>query len=134
MTVRSGIEQAITVRANPANSHLFCAIGGFRERRPMTAGRRCAGKVGMSWLYLWFNPCAFLSTPVAHGTAGAVGARLPRALPLKGGTPKGQNPGRARRGRIWRVFWYTSDCQANRNGLDTARPAKEGLSQRHFRA
>jgi hypothetical protein len=55
MAVRSGIERAVTVRANPANSHLFCAIGGFRERRPMTAGRRCAGKVGMSWLYLWFN-------------------------------------------------------------------------------
>ena len=86
----------------------------------------------MSWLYLWFNPCAFLSTPVAHGTAGAVGARLPRALPLKGGTPKGQNPGRARRGRIWRVFWYTSDCQVNRNGLDTARPAKQGLSATPF--
>ena len=30
----------------------------------------------MSWLYLWFNPCAFYYRTFAHGTAGAVGARL----------------------------------------------------------
>ena len=34
----------------------------------------CAGKAGMSWLYL-SKPCAFSST-FAHGAAGAVGARL----------------------------------------------------------
>src|SRR5436190_23775070 len=34
----------------------------------------CAGKAGMSWLYL-SNPCAFF-LPIAHGAAGAVGARL----------------------------------------------------------
>jgi hypothetical protein len=30
----------------------------------------------MSRLYLWFNPCAFLAHFFAHGTAGAVSARL----------------------------------------------------------
>src|SRR5689334_23068732 len=34
----------------------------------------------MSRLYLWFNPCALFYRISAHGTAGAVGARLPRAL------------------------------------------------------
>jgi len=30
----------------------------------------------MSRLYLWFNPCALFYRTFAHGTAGAVGARL----------------------------------------------------------
>src|SRR6186713_503259 len=45
----------------------------------------CAGKAGMSWLYL-SNPCAFL-LPIAHGAAGAVGARLfPAPLLRRGAT------------------------------------------------
>src|SRR5262245_53100746 len=41
----------------------------------------------MSWLYLWFNPCAFYYRTFAHGTAGAVGARLSlRPLPRRGPT------------------------------------------------
>src|ERR1700742_3756983 len=36
---------------------------------------RCAGRAGMSWLFL-SNPCAFFHYPIAHGDAGAVGARL----------------------------------------------------------
>src|SRR5689334_7160357 len=47
----------------------------------------------MSWLYLWFNPCAFPSALFAHGTAGAVGARLPRALSSEREQTKMQNLG-----------------------------------------
>ena len=35
---------------------------------------------GMSWLYLWFNPCAFLSTPLHTGLRAQSAPWLPRAL------------------------------------------------------
>jgi hypothetical protein len=53
--------------------------GGKKGRSPGRArskpSNHCAGKAGMSWLYL-SDPCAFFVALFAHGNAGAVGARL----------------------------------------------------------
>jgi hypothetical protein len=48
--------------------------GRFPGESAYKPSNHCVGKAGMSRLYL-SNPCAFL-LPIAHGDAGAVGARL----------------------------------------------------------
>ena len=69
---------ATSVGSNPAG------YGGKRGRSPGRARNKppnhCAGKAGMSWLYL-SNPCALFYLPIAHGAAGAAGAR-PSLRPL----------------------------------------------------
>ena len=70
----------------------------------------CAGKAGMSRLYL-SNPCAFFST-IAHGAAGAVSARLSlRPLSERGTTN-----------------WQSSDksCRENEEAHSVVVPANAG--------
>src|SRR5262249_43384433 len=47
----------------------------------------------MSRLYLWFNPCALFFRTSAHGTAGAVGARLSLRPLTSEGQRNGRTPG-----------------------------------------
>src|SRR5262245_53757745 len=47
----------------------------------------------MSRLYLWFNPCALFYRTSAHGTAGAVGARLSLRPLFKEGQRDGRTSG-----------------------------------------
>src|SRR5690242_20930764 len=65
-----------TLAVSPAGN------GGKKGRFPGEStykpSNHCAGKAGMSRLYL-SNPCAFL-LPIAHGAEGAASAGLPCAL------------------------------------------------------
>ncbi len=55
----------------------------------------------MSWLYL-SNPCASSTTPIAHGAAGAAGARLSLRPLLGREQTKLQNPDEnVSRERFW---------------------------------
>ena len=68
--------------------------GRFPGESTYKPSNHCAGKVGMSRLYL-SNPCAFPTT-IAHGAAGAVGAR-PSLRPLvKRGITKLQDSGESK--------------------------------------
>jgi len=50
--------------------------GRARNKPP----NHCAGKAGMSWLYLWFNPCAFYHYPSHTGLRAQSAPGFPCAL------------------------------------------------------
>ena len=76
--------------------------GRFPGESAYKPSNHCAGKAGMSRLYL-SNPCAF-SCLIAHGAAGAVSARLSLRPLFKRGTTKLQNSGEFEPRECFRLF------------------------------
>jgi len=68
----------------------------------------------MAWLYL-SNPCAFL-LPIAHGAAGAAGARLSLRPLSKEGATKSQSSGESAPRECGRLFekWISKSQTSSR--------------------